>query len=457
MFGERRAYPAGTSPVGVVAAELDGQPGLDIATADEGGTITLLSNRGDGVFAAGGQIDLDPRYAPAAIAPGRFNADAIGDLAVAANDSGSANFVGSTLVFRSVAVAQYAVTPVAVGLFPTCIVSADLTGDGIADLTTCSSNPLGGGLISILRGRADFSFTPPVSVPLTGIIPQSLAVGDVDRDGQADLVIADMDGDGVWILYGIGEPRFDAPVRIGVVNKPSAVALATFASGGAPSIVVASSMENDVVVFQQTQPRSFAAGVPYAVGQEPVDLASSDVDGDGVVDVLVANASSDTVSIMLGNPQSSLTLGQTVPVGDRPVAIALGDFNGDGKIDFATADQNDVEFGADTQSVSVVLNGVSPPFTATPSPTLHSTPTATATASARNTPTTTGTRRTATSTPRPTPTPAGPLDANCDGRLDDADLDTLLARIFDGQSGCLTRRVTAADVTELIKTLGAAH
>ncbi|MBI3786394.1 MAG: VCBS repeat-containing protein [Deltaproteobacteria bacterium] len=461
MFGERRAYPVGTSPVGVVAAELDGKSGVDVATADEGGSVSFLANRGDGVFSSAGQIALDSRYTATALTRGSFNGDAIGDLAVAANDSESQTFVGTLLIFRSLAVAQYAATPVALGLFPTCVVNDDVTGDGLADLIACSTNPLGGGLVSILRRRADFSYTPPVSVPLPGVVPRRLTTGDVDGDGHVDLVVVDTDNDSVWILYGLSEPNFEAPVRLAVVNKPSAVRVATFTAASRSAVVVASAAQNEVLVFHQTQARSFQDGIPQQVGQEPSDLAIADVDSDGDMDVLVSNASSNTVSVLLSDAQAGLSLAQTVAVGKRPVAIVTADFNGDGMPDFATADQNDVGFGADVQSVSVVLNGVSPPFTATPTTTSSSTPTPTKTPSltpsGRSTPTVTGTRRTATSTPRPSPTPAGPLDANCDGRLDASDIDTLVARIFDGQSGCLTRRVTAADVAALVKALEAAR
>jgi hypothetical protein len=148
-----------------------------------------------------------------------------------------------------------------------------------------------------------------------------------------------------------------------------------------------------------------------------------------------------------------------VGVGEGPVAVVVGDFNGDGKVDFATANQDDETFGRDTQSVSVVLNGVTPPFTPTPVPTPSRTPrrspTATLTPTITSTPTTT--RTPTRGTPVPTPTPAGPGDTNCDGRLNDADVLTVIARIFDGVSGCLDRGVSAADIPWTIQQLTTAR
>jgi hypothetical protein len=118
----------------------------------------------------------------------------------------------------------------------------------------------------------------------------------------------------------------------------------------------------------------------------------------------------------------------------------VDDFNGDAKPDFATADQDDTFFGNNTQSVSVVLNGESPPLTPTPTrpPTLTGTPTRTATITRTGTVTRTPTiTRTPTVTPTPTrtpiitTTPLGPGDANCDGRIDEADIAGVIRNVFE--------------------------
>src|SRR5262245_28395187 len=62
LFGAPRKYPVGTSPVGIVAGEFSGTPGLDLATANEGNTVTILTNQGNGVFTRGGRVDVDSRF-----------------------------------------------------------------------------------------------------------------------------------------------------------------------------------------------------------------------------------------------------------------------------------------------------------------------------------------------------------------------------------------------------------
>jgi hypothetical protein len=54
-----------------------------------------------------------------------------------------------------------------------------------------------------------------------------------------------------------------------------------------------------------------------------------------------------------------------------------------------------------------------------------------------------------------TATPAGPADVNCDGKVDDGDIETIIARIFDGTSGCFDGVATAADVLFVVTEITA--
>ncbi len=438
----------------IAGGELNAAPGVDLATADEGDTISLLANRGDGVFVPAGYAAIADRYTATDITSGRFNAGPIDDLAMSADDTNSPTFAGAVLLYRGSGALQFTPTPVTVGVFPTCVVRADLTGDGIDDLAVCGTGLGGNGLISILRGGNDFSFTHPVSVPLGSISASRLAVGDLDRDGWPDMVIVDTDGNAIWIKYGGCEPQpcFGPPLLLATSHAPTSVVIADLGDTF-PAIAVTSRDDGTVEVYRQLQSRVFQSRAAYAVGQAPIALAAADVDGNHTVDFLAVNHDSDDVTVLLADAAGHLSLGETIPVGHHPVAIAIADLNGDGKMDFATADQDDETFGADTQSVSVVLNGTTPPLTPTPSPTRTLTNTPTVTPTGRpGTPTPT---RTISGSPRPTSTPAGPWDANCDGRLDESDIDTVIARVFDAESGCLLERVTAADVTATVEAVSA--
>jgi hypothetical protein len=418
LFGDPRSYAVGTSPVGLVTGEFSGTEGLDLGTVDEGNTLTLLENEGNGVFHRGARINIEDRYVATDVVAGDFNADGFTDLALSADDVQSfPGFEGAVLTFSSSAPYQYNSSSTTVAEFPTCVTLADVSRDGADDIVACAT-AAGAGAVSVLRGLSGGTFAMAEGVPLGSVVPRVVLVRDVDVDEFADLVALDVEDNSVWLFPGTSEGlAFSAPQRIGTVDGPYAVVVADFNGDALPDVAVSSRGTARVVVFRQTGPRTFAPGVPYTTGLLPTGLAVGLVDEDEHEDLVVANNGSDDVTVLLGNGDGTFEFQEAVPVGRGPVAIVVGDFNRDGKLDFATANQDDETFGRDMQSVSVVLNGVTPPFTPTPTRpiTPSSTPTPTVPDTATPNPTMTAPIDTPTGTPSTLPACAG--DCNDDGSV----------------------------------------
>jgi hypothetical protein len=415
LFGEPHAYPVGTSPVGIAVGEFSGTPGIDLATVEEGNTVTILTNDGKGTFARGGQIAIAGQYVPTGIASGRFNNDLIDDFALSAEDTENLNFNGAAVLYRSTAALHYSATGVTVGLSPSCISFADITGDDVPDLLVCASAEDASGVLSVIPGRADGMFGAVSALSLGAVVPYRLVAVDIDHDaaGRPDLLVVDMVGNAVWIFYGkdpggLPGPAFEPPVKLASVTSPTAAVVAAFGQDTLLDIAVtsAASGSGQVLIFRQEAPRTFAKPVAYPVGAAPVALAAADLDGTGTPDLLSVNNHSSDVTVLLGNADGSFEPAETVAVGSGPVAIAVGDFNGDARPDFATANQDDETFGLNSQSVSIVLNSLIL------------------------------------------------FDPNCDGKRDAADVATVTHRIFDRTSGCLDRPVTAADITLAVLSMG---
>ena len=115
-----------------------------------------------------------------------------------------------------------------------------------------------------------------------------MAVGDVNGDGKADLAVADLFGNYVTVLLGNGNGGFTAvsggPFSAG--SFPASVAMGDFNSDGRADLAVANSGDNNVTVLLGNGNGGFTAvsGSPFAVGSSPQSVAVGDFDGDGKVD-----------------------------------------------------------------------------------------------------------------------------------------------------------------------------
>lgn len=123
-----------------------------------------------------------------------------------------------------------------------------------------------------------------------GSYPTSVVTGDFNRDGHQDFVVANGDGNDLWIYFGNGDGTFDLP-RI----------------------------------------------VPLTKGVGPDYLVAADLRGDGNVDLVVAEFGSSTIGVLLGNGDGTFQLEQEYALPEPPGALAVADFNHDGKLDIAAA------------------------------------------------------------------------------------------------------------------------
>lgn len=474
LFGMPSTYQIDSSPLRVVAGDIDAKNGTDLVTGNDTGengpSLSILLNRGTGTFQAEVRKNLNAdRDLLQAVTVGDFNGDGAADVAVATDDLSVFPTQTVVQVFHNNGSGllsgpdQYPQN----GFFPECLETADVNNDGIPDLVVChSTSDSGDGLISVLTGRASSgkpngTFDGGIDFTV-GTTPASIAVGDIDGDGRNDVVVADTDSRRVFLLYGTGNTALlGSPLTLGDVDAPSAVRLRQAPGAALPEILVASLSSSQILVFQQTAPRTFAPPVPLAVGQTSADVGVADFDGDGITDLALLNPVGGKLNIWYGTANGSFTFGEAVSVDDAANSLAVADLDGDGRPDVATT-------SLVTNKVTVALNGGVRPSptatahgTATPSPTRSvATPTPTRTLSLPGTATPTRTA-TPTPTPRDTPTPTftpiGPGDANCDGRIDADDIDAVIARLFGPGCGGADVDgdgvVTASDLLLLIQML----
>ncbi len=122
----------------------------------------------------------------------------------------------------------------------------DLNADGKADLvlTDAAGESNGDGSVAVLLGNGDGTFQPAVLYDLGGIEPGWLAIADVNGDGIPDLIVANSFASGndavgsVGVLFGNGNGTFQPVVTYAAGGIPTGIAVGDLNGDGQPDIVV---------------------------------------------------------------------------------------------------------------------------------------------------------------------------------------------------------------------------
>lgn len=164
---------------------------------------------------------------------------------------------------------------------------------------------------------------------LAAVDGQSVAAGDLDGDGDLDLVVA-RDGAAAAVFENDGAAGFTAGQQLG---EGRTVALADVDRDGDLDAVVGSDAHattvwrNDAGVFTSVQSLPTERTVALAVG---------DLDGDGDDDLVRGNGPADPDSIWWNDGAGTFTYGGTVGEGNTH-AVTLADVDGDGDLDLLQA------------------------------------------------------------------------------------------------------------------------
>ncbi len=368
LFAPFRSFDAGSHPSCVAIGDLngDGIPDLVLANSWSDNVSVLLGN-GDGTF--GAKTDFGTGVTPFSVAIGDLNRDGIPDLAVA--NHGYLARPGTVSVLLGLGDGTFgAKTDVweADGAYSLAI--GDLNADGNPDLAVaiCGRDPSpnlpGSGTVLVLLGEGDGTFQAKASLE-TGINPISVAIGDLNRDGNLDLAVANYGSNTVSVLLGNGIGSFGARTDFATGRLPRSVAIGDLNGDGKPDLAVANGGDyntpgNTVSVLLGDGKGAFGPKTDFATGLWPVSVAIGDLNGDRNLDLAVTNVYADTglvadtsytfsVSVLLGDGKGTFGAKTDFETGYRAVSVAIGDLNGDGKLDLAVANMG-------TNTASVFLN-----------------------------------------------------------------------------------------------------
>jgi hypothetical protein len=262
-----------------------------------------------------------------------FNGDGNEDLAVAAKTSGAAEGTYR----RGVGDGRFSVGGTNFNLPGEghSLAVGDFNNDGWADLAAAAAEHAAVrlGVDGGAGGAGDIGVGGPA---------RSIASGDFDGDGNGDLaVLANGASPRLVVLPGKGTGAFADAKALPLANPGSDLAVGDFDGDAREDVVVAVASKNRLVVRMGNGDGTLREGQPdVTVGGMPQSVVVADVDGDGREDLLAANAADDTVGVLIGNGDGTFRDGGEVPTGDMPVDLAVADLNADGRQDIAIADHN---------------------------------------------------------------------------------------------------------------------
>lgn len=340
------------SPYSVVTADFNKDTKLDLATADIGtGKVSVLLGNGSGGFDPATNSPFNAGGSPIAIAVADFDGDTNLDLIVANNintgtvslllGNGSGGFIlannGTFLVGRN----------------PYAVATGDFNKDNKPDIVVANSNDNN---VNVFLGDGAGSFTSAVhSTFSVGALPLAVGIGDFDKDGNLDFVVANGSSDNVSVMLGNGSgdfsPASNSPFALN--GSPQSITIADFNKDGKLDLATADTFSNKLSVLLGDGLGGFspATGSPITVANNPYTVLAGDYNGDGKLDLAAVTNANSKVSVLLGDDTGAFSPASSGPfdVDSGPVGGIGGDFNSDGKPDLATANLNG-------NSVSVLLN-----------------------------------------------------------------------------------------------------
>lgn len=180
--------------------------------------------------------------------------------------------------------------------------------------------------------------------------PYGLTSGDLDNDGDSDIVVSNMNSNNVSVLLYDGlDSTFMPPVNYAVGSGPTSVFLAEFNSDANLDLAVVNTLSNDIYIMLNNGDGSFSAATSYPAGDGPRSVFASDLNNDGFNDLAVTNINSDSVSVYLGNGDGSFQSAINYWAGEGPISVVADFIDTDAYLDLVVANNR-------SKNISILKN-----------------------------------------------------------------------------------------------------
>jgi YD repeat-containing protein len=245
MFGVQQRYEAGDFPSAMLVHDFNADGKLDLVTAN--GTsrdLSVFLGNGDGTFQPQQRVAAGDRFfGPRAIASCDLNGDGRLDLVVVRNLEGDGDNV---LVFIGNGDGSFQLPqPYQGGTGTRSVAAVDLNGDGSADVVVANafSND-----VTIFFGNGDGTLQLAEQIPIDGGQPALISARDVNGDGKIDLVLANSSRT-VAVLYGNGTGAFQNPQYFTAGSVLRGLSVGDLNSDGQFDILTVDELSDEVAIL----------------------------------------------------------------------------------------------------------------------------------------------------------------------------------------------------------------
>lgn len=219
------------------------------------------------------------------------------------------------------------------------VVIGDIDEDGNPDIVVTN---FGGANTSILWGDGTGEFSGSQEWG-GGATPANIAAADVDGDGHLDIVVVDsnLNGGAVTILWGNGTRT--PPARLNLATAKPASGPAVLDVDGDGRLDIVASWDQQIEVFFNDGARQFHSAT-FSGGPGGGIAAIGQLDGRNGLDLVETGFWVSTISFLFSDGSGGFLPPVTLPGGVFPSSGAVGEFTGDANPDVAYARRGCFEF-----------------------------------------------------------------------------------------------------------------
>ncbi|MFN0059279.1 MAG: FG-GAP repeat domain-containing protein [Planctomycetota bacterium] len=345
-FAAALQFSSSGYPRVVALGDLDNDGAIDAVT-NSWTSINVFLGLGDGSFVFAGSHSLNGGVGSVVLAD--LNDDGDVDSVVSV---GSATSSTVEVLIGNGDGTFASQVPYALDLTESVFGVAELTGDSSLDVIAANYDEIkvfpgnGDGTLSAVIESLGSGGTSSVSSYLT-----RLALGDLDGNGHFDLVTTRFDGVSPWVysFAGNGDGTFDTPISQNPGAWPASPSLGDVDENGDLDVVVVNTgySSKSILPLLGNGDGSLAANRVYPFSTPDYYMSSfslGDIDNDGIVDALFTSKGEPgeqppipgEITLLAGVADGTFESESSQILASFPAAATLADFNSDGFVDAVT-------------------------------------------------------------------------------------------------------------------------